>query len=119
MRSAQALRSSKPNHKSAALRGQLYVDDPALVVRGTQAARDEALDLTLLWWLLVGIPLAWKKGRRLAAAEPHEWNGIIYKLVSPGTVHMEDPEPYLKDLVEALKPFCLAEGQASLKDAEK
>lgn len=41
---------------------QLYVDDPVLATAGHPRDVEEALDLVLLWWLLLGVPLAWGKG---------------------------------------------------------
>ena len=41
---------------------QVYVDDPAVVVRGTSAARALDLDVVLAWWLALGLRLAWHKG---------------------------------------------------------
>ena len=40
---------------------QLFVDDPAVVAWGTQAQVDETLDLVVIWWLIVGLDLAWPK----------------------------------------------------------
>ena len=62
MRTAQALHSGNVSHEQAAVISQLYVDDPALVFMGKKAHRNEAMDLILLWWLALGIPLAWKRG---------------------------------------------------------
>ena len=44
------------------LKGQLYVDDPALSARGPLAGVQHAFDVLLMWWLALGLPLAWKKG---------------------------------------------------------
>ena len=41
---------------------QLYVDDPAVVLEGTDQERNDAVDVLVLWWLLLGIPFSWKKG---------------------------------------------------------
>ena len=41
---------------------QLYVDDPIFTVVGTPAERALAVDLLILWWLVLGLPLAWAKG---------------------------------------------------------
>ena len=40
---------------------QLYVDDPAVVVSGSDAQRSISIDLAILWWLVLGVPLSWKK----------------------------------------------------------
>lgn len=44
------------------VRGQLYVDDPAVCARGPPAEVAKSFDLLLAWWLALGLPLAWKKG---------------------------------------------------------
>ena len=41
---------------------QLYVDDPALSVAGTKQWALREGSLPILWWLILGLKLAWKKG---------------------------------------------------------
>ena len=52
-------------------RSQLYVDDPALCVAGPKAAVVSTLDAVLLWWLILGLPLAWSKGSFFPESEQH------------------------------------------------
>ena len=42
---------------------QVYVDDPALIVRGTPQQRSQQVTLMLLAWRLLGIDLAVEKGQ--------------------------------------------------------
>ena len=77
------------------------------------------MDLLLLWWLVLGIPLAWDKGSLCWDTQPHEWIGIKYILQSAGKVLMELPEKFLKDLLEQLEPFCTGNGKVNLREAEK
>jgi hypothetical protein len=61
MRTAQAL-VGVPNRRLqcpllARSRGQLCVDDPIWGLAGTQT-----VDIILMYWLAIGIPLSWKKG---------------------------------------------------------
>ena len=44
------------------LRLQLYVDDPVAVARGSPDQHRTTLDMLILFWLLLGIPLSWRKG---------------------------------------------------------
>ena len=45
-----------------AVRGQLYVDDPAITLSGTVANMNATIDARLCWWMVLGLPLAWEKG---------------------------------------------------------
>eukprot|EP00959_Pyramimonas_sp_CCMP1952_P126908 2654219-Pyramimonas_sp.AAC.1 len=55
-RTAQAIASAD------AFRPQLYVDDPGMTAAGPPAACELEFDLVLLWWLVLGLRLAWSKG---------------------------------------------------------
>ena len=57
---------------------QLYVDDPALTLRGSADQQQVAIDAVLLWWLCLGIPLAWSKGAYMDGRTPHEWIGVKF-----------------------------------------
>ena len=57
---------------------QLYVDDPAVTVVGDFDQREAALDVVILWWLVLGLPLAWNKG--LVTDGLHTWIGATYQL---------------------------------------
>ena len=46
---------------------QLYVDDPAVAIAGTTSEREASVDVLLLWWLCLGLPLAWNKGKLVTA----------------------------------------------------
>ena len=41
---------------------QMYVDDPVFTVQGSAPERALAVDLLLLYWLTLGLPMAWTKG---------------------------------------------------------
>ena len=56
----------------------MYVDDPAVVLEGTEQERKDAIDVLVLWWLLLGIPLSWKKGWSGSALEGHTWIGVHF-----------------------------------------
>ena len=61
------------------------------------------MDLVILWWLCLGIPLSWKKGEVLEQSTPHSWIGIMYHLSPEGAV-MCLPEAFVKDLLEMITP---------------
>ena len=115
-RSAQALLSHteaasvevSPS-SSAPGRLQLYVDDPVVSVRASEAKAHETLDLVILWWLVLGIPLSWKKGSFTQASVPHRWIGIDYTLRSEGAV-MRLPDSFVADLKTLIAPLCKMTG---------
>ena len=117
MRSAQAMFSRSAT--GPRVRSQLYVDDPAITARGHLEDIQLAFDLVLLWWLVLGIPLAWAKGATSAGTDKHVWIGITYQVIKPGVVLMSLTEKYLEELLAALEPFCQVQGRATLKEAEK
>ena len=119
MRTAQAMYSADRRGSEASMRSQLYVDDPAICVYGSPSERSTALDIVLLWWMTLGIPLAWKKGKLVEGADRHEWIGVAYQLKRPGMVTMTLPTEYLETVLQTLEPFCTAEGRASYRDAER
>ena len=119
MRSGQALFSTSYRADGARLRGQLFVDDPAITVVGTPEENDKALDVLILWWLVLGFPMAWKKGKKVAAKEVHQWIGIEYRVDADGWTTMAVPEAYLEESVRLLEPFCVAGKAVTLTDAIK
>ena len=118
MRTAQALFPEKCSTRARG-RGQLYVDDPIVVLTGSEAEIVAALDVWLLWMLVLGVPLAWKKGSLTWGNEPHDWIGVVFRPAAPGEVWMELPKAYLDELLVLLEPFCKMHGHVAAKDAEK
>ena len=45
-------------------RSHLYVDNPALAIRGTQEFRDDAVAITVLIWSHLGFKMAFAKAQR-------------------------------------------------------
>ena len=118
MRSAQALFPTSCSTRAKG-RGQLYVDDPIVVVTGQAKEVRAALDVWLLWMLILGVPLAWKKGSITWGTDAHEWIGVVFAVDSPGVVRVELPKSYLDELLDLLEPFCKMKGHVAMKDAEK
>lgn len=51
---------------------QVSVDDPLLVARGTESQLANVFNITLLWWLTLGLKIVWRKGAR---GQEAEWTG--------------------------------------------
>ena len=119
-RTAQALVSLSPAMSSMAQgRLQLYVDDPALVLQGTLEQQHEALDMFVLWLLVLGIPLSWSKGSFSQAADRHTWIGVEFHVAAPGVAVLTVPRPFIESLFALVRRFAdPARRVASLKEAE-
>ena len=96
---------------------QLYVDDPVLTVRGTELARRRAIDLVILFWLVLGIPLSWKKGQLYKVDEEHRWIGIVYSVCQDGAL-MRLPRDYVEELRVLLQPLCHKKGIIHMHDLD-
>jgi len=101
---------------AAPLRLQLYVDDPIAAVAGRASDVTRTIDILTLWWLVLGVPLAWKKGA-LSWGE-HLWIGVLFT-PRAGNIVMTLPPSYLTELVELLTPFCKKHGVQPIKTAVK
>ena len=91
-RSAQALVAPSSSVSSIAQgRLQLYVDDPALVLEGTIDQQHEALDIFVLWLLVLGIPLSLDKGSFTQADQTHTWIGVDFHVPASGLAALTVP----------------------------
>ena len=79
---------------------QVYVDDPAIVVSGSSAQQSTSIDLAILWWLVLGIPLSWRKGAVHAATEQHVWIGVEFRLLRSGVARMTLPPAFVQALLD-------------------
>ena len=61
MRSAQALALAAFPYE-VHVKQQLYVDDPAITGSGPEATVLITFDLTLVWWPILGLPIALVQG---------------------------------------------------------
>jgi hypothetical protein len=96
---------------------QLYVDDPILTCAGTISQVSTSLDLVLLWWLILGIPLSWSKGAVIQGQEKHRWIGIDYQVVDNGAL-MTLPDKFLEDLAKLIEPLCHSTGTIALTELD-
>ena len=85
-RVAQGLLGREREQGLAEARLQLYVDDPVLSVKGTPDECTLSIDLVIMLWLALGIPLSWKKGELFMNGAAHRWIGIVYSLVPEGAI---------------------------------
>ena len=97
---------------------QLYVDDPVMTAAGPPTACELEFDLVLLWWLVLGLRLAWSKGAhaggKAAALAPgapcpapvacHQWLGIAYATWAGCSV-MALTSEFVDAFLESLQPF--------------
>ncbi|CAK0816832.1 unnamed protein product, partial [Prorocentrum cordatum] len=81
---------------------QLYVDDPARTLAGTEADVQLNADVVLAWWLTLGLGLSWDKG--VFTSGHHQWIGIKYDVVD-GTAHMSLPREFLDETAVLLQLF--------------
>ena len=118
-RSAQALlMEDSVDCPVAQGRLQFYVDDPALTLRGSMAQQQAAVDVVLLWWLCLGIPLAWSKGSFMNGREAHEWIGVRFWSPEPGAATLSVSGSFLESLLDIACMFTASSPRtASLRDA--
>ena len=110
-RSAQAMLRPEPGALGASEAGiarlHTYVDDPTLVTLGTAAENSTSVDLVVLWWCILGLPLALKKGT--FESGDHKWIGAIFSVRS-GVFGWESvirvPQQFADDLFQMLEPLC-------------
>ena len=99
---------------------QRYVDDPAGTCIGRPAEIDIGFDVIILWWWLLGIPLALRKGVREHGAR--KWIGAIYQIrQGPFTPEapISVPPAFAAELANQLRPFAAGEGHVGEAAAEK
>ena len=96
---------------------QLYVDDPAVSLRGSEDQIRTSMDIIIMWWLALGIPLSWAKGAVFEEHESHRWIGIQYDIVQAGA-RMRLPEDFVQDLLVKIEPLCSMHGSVPLTDLD-
>ena len=119
-RSGQALLFEQPEKSDVAhARIQLYVDDPAVTLLGTASQQQEAIDILVLWWLVLGIPLSWKKGSFTPASQKHTWIGVDF-IVRESHAVLSLPEEFLVNLLALARKFANPNVKvATLKEAQE
>eukprot|EP00971_Amphidinium_carterae_P334202 6469348-Amphidinium_carterae.1 len=79
------------------LRMQIYVDDPAAVIRGAESDRRNLANTLLWWWTVAGAQIAWKKG---CFGDTARWIGVEIHLRSPLCATASLPEAFTTDVVK-------------------
>ena len=86
------------------------MDDPVLTLSSScPASRRRGADLLLWWWLVLGIPLAWAKGRWEEHSNAHSWIGVVFTAAG-GEAAMTLPTHFVDELTELLKPLASPKG---------
>ena len=67
----------------------MYVDDPVFTVAGSAPERALAVDLLILYWLTLGLPMAWTKGTW--TCDRHRWIGADF-VYRPAAAPAERPQ---------------------------
>ena len=104
----------------AAGRVQLNVDDPAVSCLGSPSEIDLAVDLVILRWSALGIPLALGKGSRETGQ--HKWIGGLFSLRAgrqgPEAI-VNVPPLFATELADMLRPFTKGEGHQAENSTER
>ena len=104
----------------AAARAHLYVDDAAVALCGEPEEVEEAFDLLLLVWLIMGAPISWPKVALtpITAETPARWIGVDFFL-SEGAARMRLPPDFVEELLAQLREVRGQSGQISDADAAR
>ena len=97
----------------ATARLHLYVDDAAVLLAGSPGDVTESFDLLLLFWLLVGAPIAWPKVclHPLGLAHPPcRWIGVLFDL-PPAGARMRLPDDFVADLAAQIEELLASPGR--------
>jgi len=124
VRCAQAMLRPSPSEPGSSDvsvgRLQCYVDDPIGSFLGSRESTSRAADLVIAFWLILGLPLAWKKGTWTAAE--HTWIGGLFSVrpVGPrvaGVVGV--PTQFAADLFDQLAVLAKGRGHVSTNALER
>ena len=79
-----------------------------------------AIDVLVVWFLILGIPLSWQKGFYSGAEQAHTWIGVQFKVKEPGIATLSLPQDFAHGLLELAKLFASsATTTASMKQAQE
>ena len=97
-------RSGQALFSTGETRIQVYVDDPCTVWRGTPAVRSWNKVILLLWWLVVGPAISWKK---LQIGRQVKWIGVQVQLEEKAVV-ITLPDKFIAELLVEVEQILLA-----------
>ena len=100
---------------------QIFVDDPLIVARGTETQLSSVYNIVLLWWLTLGLKVAWSKGSvgskdgyvkvMVTASKLEEWRMLLEKFDTKPLVRRKLVQQFTGKMswaagfVPQLKPF--------------
>ena len=91
------------------------MDDPALAMVGSKLWALAEGSIPILWWLVLGLSLSWKKGSFTdSGTSGHDWIGVHYDFGIDGPT-MELRRKYQEEALELLKPLCATHGSVGVK----
>ena len=93
--SAFAGRSAQSMLDSTNGRVEIYVDDPCVTLTGTEQEIERSVTHLLMWWLALGLRVAWGKGSLGAATA---WIGANIDASLPGVVKASIPEKFAREV---------------------
>ena len=104
----------------ATSRSHLYVDDAAIASRGEPECTQEAFDVLLLVWLVLGAPISWPKValHRVTQTTPTRWIGVDYSLADAGS-KMRLPPEFVEELLIQLRSVSDRDGRVTDGEAAK
>ena len=83
----------------------------------TEDKAEETFDFVILWWLVLGLPLSWKKGSLTRGSASHRWIGIDFSLSEQGAV-MRLPPRFVAELLTLIEPICKPTSTVSTSELE-
>ena len=97
------------------------MDDTAGTLCGTLPQIWRAIDVLVIWWLVLGAPTSWSKCELRDAWEAtgHLWIGVVYHMGSPNRAVLTLPAEFVSNLFTDLPPFASALGTVCLRMALK
>jgi len=123
-RTAQAMlkphAGAKGCDSAGVCRMQMYVDDPTAACLGTAAETSTAIDLIMLWWMVLGLPLSLPKG--VYTSQGHTWIGAVYstRLTPRGwAAVVRILDSFAEELYELLEEFSTKYGHVSKSTVER
>ena len=87
------------------VRLQLYVDDPVAVAWGRRHQRENPLNIIVVLWLVLGIPLSWRKGALFGHRSPHRWIGVEFVILGPSIARMTLPPSFVAEVADICAAF--------------
>ena len=102
------------DYLDARARAHLYVDDAAVALAGDDQDIIESFDLLLLFFLVMGAPVAWSKvALHDGSAGPVRWIGVEFDVSPAGCARLRLPPEFLEELAEQVTAIARAGGRVS------